>query len=244
MRSSASDPHKIRLQVFLSRNGVCSRREAMPLIQSGHVKLNGKVNIEPSTPVDPDNDRIEVDGKLVNIKEFLYIMLHKPAGTVTTKKDTHDRETVFDLLPKNMIHLNSVGRLDKETEGLLLFSNDGDLVHRLSHPSFEVDKIYEVIIDGTLRPEELRTFEEGMMIDGKKTAPAEIRRSTPKGNNTELQVLIHEGRKRQLRIMFAQLGYKVVYLKRIAQGPLQLGELKRGKWRTLSSDEIKALKER
>lgn len=242
MKPSDSGQLNLRLQVFLSRNGVCSRREAMQLIQAGRIKVNGKVNIEPSTPVDPSRDRVEVDDKPVSTKEFLYVMLHKPAGFVTTKKDGFGTPTVYDLLPKNMIHLNSAGRLDKDTEGLLLFSNDGDLIHRLSHPSFQTDKVYEVIIDSHLRPQDKAAFEEGLMIEGKRTAPAKINDAAPAGKNTQLTVVIHEGKKRQIRVMFSQLGYNVIYLKRTAQGPLRLGDLKKGQWRALSAEEVSALK--
>lgn len=232
----------MRLQVFLSHNGVCSRRRAFDLVRAGRVALNGRVCREPSTPVDSRRDRVRVDGREVNEQSHAYVLLNKPAGYTTTKADRFARKTVLDLLPPEFRHLSPGGRLDKDTEGLLLLTNDGDAAYRLTHPKFNVGKTYFVRISGRLGAEQKDRLENGVVIGGRKTAPAEIKQVQFRGGQTGLTMTIHEGRKRQVRLMFAAAGHKVVYLKRIAQGPLTLGTLKRGKWRALSQREIDALK--
>ncbi len=232
----------MRLQLFLSRNGVCSRRKALPIILSGHVKVNGQVISEPSTEVDPQKDTIECDGKVIQGKGYSYLLLNKPAGYVTTKEDRFAEKTVFELLPQEYQHLVPVGRLDQDTEGLLLFTNDGDLTFGLTHPKFNIDKVYFVRIKGKLEQRHKTLLENGIMLEGKKTSPAKINNIKITGPQTELFITIHEGRKRQIRLMFAELGYPVVYLKRMAQGPLTLGNLPAGQWRELEQKEIEMLK--
>lgn len=234
---------KIRLQVFLSRNGVCSRRKAFDLVLGGRVSVNGQTVREPSTPVDPKKDKVCVDGREVKEKAYHYVLLNKPAGYVTTKSDPFAQKTVFDLLPRQFSHLSPVGRLDKDTEGLLLLTNDGDAAYRLSHPRFGVDKTYCVKIAGLLTAQQKSKIEEGVFVEGRKTAPAGIKDIQFLKNQTQMKIVIHEGRKRQIRLMFAQMGQKVVYLKRLSQGPLSLGALKIGRWRELTKEEIKILKE-
>ncbi len=231
----------IRLQVFLSHNGVCSRREAMVVVQSGRVTVNGVIVKEPSTPVDPLKDKITVDGNLIEAKHFDYLMLNKPAGYVTTKEDAHAERTVMDLLPPDLQHVVPVGRLDKDTEGLLLMTNDGDLTFKLTHPKFDVDKTYMVRIGGPLIAEKKRRVEQGVIIDGKVTFPARISGIRTMKEETEFLMTIHEGRKRQVRLMMKAVGCAVVYLKRVAHGALNLGELPIGKWRALTSQEVMQL---
>lgn len=242
MKPSDSEPSKIRLQVFLSHNGVCSRRRAFDVIQEGKVTVNGHVVREPSTPVHSPTDRICVDGKEVKSKSFDYVLLNKPRGYVTTKADRFADKTVFDLLPKKYAHLSTVGRLDKDTEGLLLLTNDGDTNYQLTHPRFHVDKIYEVRIGGRLKAEDKKRLEKGVVIDHKKTSPAKIRDVQYGPRTTEFLIAIHEGRKRQIRVMLARVGHKVIYLKRIQQGPLKLGTLKVGSFRALTEKEIKEIR--
>jgi 23S rRNA pseudouridine2605 synthase len=232
----------MRLQVVLSHNGVCSRREAMGVVLSGRVTLNGVVNKEPSTQVDPRKDKVTVDGRKIEVKSFDYIMLHKPAGFVTTKEDAHAERTVMDLLPKNMQHVVPVGRLDKDTEGLLLLTNDGDLTFRLTHPQFQVDKTYVVRIGGPLLTEKKHKLQDGVMIEGHKTAPAQILDIKTADGETEFLMIIREGKKRQVRLMMKAVGCSVRYLKRISQGALQLGKLALGQWRELTASEIAAVK--
>jgi len=242
MKPSDKDPFKLRLQVYLSRNGICSRRKAFDIIQEGRVILNGKICREPSTPVDPQRDHVSVDSKKIKRKPYEYVLINKPSGYTTTKSDVHAQKTVLQLIPKKFQHLSPVGRLDKDSEGLLLLTNDGDIAFCLTHPKFNIDKNYFVRILGRLDMESKKKMERGVMIDGKKTAPAQIKGVRLLKDKTELSITIHEGRKRQIRYMFAKLGHRVIYLKRLKQGPLVLGPLKKGAWRLLNKVEIDSVK--
>jgi len=242
MTLTDSEAPKIRLQVFLSRNGVSSRRDAMGIIQRGQVTVNGKVTTEPSTPVDPERDAVKVYGKLVQKKEFLYVLMNKPAGYMTTTDDPHAEHIVFDLLPKTFKHLMPVGRLDKDTEGLLLFTNDGDLAEHLTHPRFSIKKTYLAKIKGSLERDERLRLEGGIYIEGRKTAPAHVKILKLGPRETQCTIEIKEGKKRQIRIMFAKVGHPVVHLKRIAIGPIRADDLERGQWRFLRKEEVKLLK--
>lgn len=232
----------LRLNVFLAHQGVCSRRKAMDVIAGGHVSVNGRVVREPSTPVDPIKDRVSVDGKNVAKKAYEYIMLNKPVDYVTTREDRFAQKTVLDLLPSELRHLNPVGRLDKNTEGLLIMTNDGELANQLTHPRYDVDKTYVVQIQKKLSPEDQKKLEVGVMVEGEKTAPAKITELKLLKNGCEFSITIHEGRKRQIRLMLAEVGHYVTFLKRIQQGPLALGTLQTGKFRVLTPAEITALK--
>lgn len=214
----------------------------MRVIQDGRVTLNGVQVKEPSTPVDPSRDRVTVDGRKIEARNLEYVMLHKPAAFVTTKEDEHAERTVMDLLPQHLKHLVPVGRLDKDTEGLLLLTNDGDLTFQMTHPQFEVDKKYLVRIGGPLVAEKRRRLQEGVMIEGGVTAPARILDVKETDGQTEFMLVIHEGRKRQVRLMMKALGCSVRYLKRLSQGPLELGDLPVGHWRALTASEIALLK--
>lgn len=232
----------MRLQVFLSHNGVCSRRDAMKVVSEGHVSVNGEVVREPSTPVDPDRDKIMVDGQRIQRKQYDYILLNKPAGYVTTTEDRHAEQIVLDLLPSKYRHVRPVGRLDKETEGLLFLTNDGDLTHRLTHPKFNIDKTYFVRILGQLAPEIRTKLEKGMKIEGEMTLPAKISEVHRNSKHTEFLMTIHEGKKRQIRVMLAACKRKVIYLRRLNHGPLKLGDLRKGGWRALTDAEVFELK--
>lgn len=237
------DAQKLRLQVFLSHNGFCSRREAMGVVQSGRVTVNGQKISEPSYKVDPEKDVVTVDGKTVHKKSYEYILMNKPSGYMTTTDDPHAEKTVLDLLPENLRNLNPVGRLDKDTEGLLLLTNDGDLAYRLTHPKFNIDKVYFVQISGILQDEQRKRLEQGIKLDGGKTSPARVRnlRVSPSQKTSEFELIIHEGRKRQIRLMVGVLGHRVIYLSRIAQGALTLSGLLPGQWRLLNPQEIQSL---
>lgn len=226
----------MRLLIFLARTGSCSRRKALDSIKSGHVCVNGQKVTEPSFPI-KDADIVLWNNRRVTIQEKVYILLNKPKGVTTTAADRFAEKTVLDLLPRRFKHLFPVGRLDKDTTGLLLLTNDGDLAYSLTHPSFEVDKTYMALLDKKLSAEDKRILESGIMLDGKKTALCRISKS----GHTDVRVTIHEGRKRQIRRMFASLGYYVVDLCRLRQGPLNLGNLKTGAWRFLEKDEIASL---
>lgn len=242
MKPSAKDSDHLRLQVYLSRSGHCSRRKAFDLIQAGRVYVNGRLVTEPSTPVNPITDRVSAEGRAVIYKNFDYIVLNKPKGYVTTKSDPHAGKTVYALVPKEYHHLSPAGRLDKDSEGLLLFTNDGGLAYSLTHPKFESDKVYAVTVEGKLTAGGVKKLCDGVNLDGKKTSPAQIAHLAPRGARTAFQMTIHEGRKRQIRRMLESIGHKVVDLKRIQQGPLALRNLKLGEWRKLDADEIKALR--
>lgn len=232
----------MRLQVFLSRNGVASRRDALDLIKKGNVELNGKTVYEPSTDVDENCTGVSVDGERVKPRKFVYVMLNKPKGYMTTKEDKFADRTVYDLLPKKLGHLAPVGRLDKDTEGLLLLTNDGDAAYKLTHPKFNVDKTYYVVLRERLEHQKRLKVEQGVYLDGIKTLPAKIKIIKLLRDRTELNITVHEGKKRQIRRMFANVKTKVQYLKRLAQGPLKLGNLKTGCARELTLKEIASIR--
>ena len=219
--------NNMRIQRFIALNSAYSRRTAEKLIDEGLVKLNGKIVIEQGVKIKP-GDSIKVKGKLLKpIEETMTIMLNKPAGYVTTKNDEFNRQTVMDLIPyKNLV---PVGRLDKDTEGLLLFTNDGDLAYNLTHPKFEHEKEYEVRLRDPLSKEDKEKLEKGVKFDRKVTAPAKIFKVKGK----ECNIIIHEGRKRQIRRMFEVIGNKVIYLKRIRIGKFKLGKLQKGKFKNI-----------
>lgn len=227
----------MRLQVFLSHGGACSRRKALALILSGKVSVNGALCLEPSHPVDPDSDTVLLFGAPVSLKKKIYLLLNKPSGTVTTAYDRFAPKTVLDLLPKEFRHLHPAGRLDKDTKGLLLLTNDGDLAYRLTHPSFEVNKTYRARLSKPMDDRDIQRLEKGVLLDAKKTAPCKIKKVSP----AEVEMTIHEGRKRQVRRMFALLNYGVLDLIRIKQGSLDLGGLKTGAWRLLAPQEVAQL---
>ena len=233
---------KVRLQVYLSHNGVCSRRKAMDIIQQGDVKVNGTIVREPSFPVDASKDKVTVDGKGVRAKDYLYVLLYKKQGFVTTKSDRFASQTVYQLLPKKWRHLAPVGRLDKDTEGLLLMTNDGDVAFKLTHPKFRLDKTYYVIVDGMVDLKTKKRIERGIILDGRKTAPAKVMYLKSGRRQSSFQLTLHEGRKRQIRLMCQRLGHRVQYLKRLRQGPLTLGNLKPGETRLLKKSEVEKLK--
>lgn len=232
----------MRLQKYLASCGVASRRTAEKLIAEGHVSVDGETVTEMGVQVEIGQD-IRVDGKLVTPEpEKYYIMYHKPAGEVTTASDPEGRATVLDKFRDFPVRLYPVGRLDYDSEGLLLLTNDGDLTERMLHPSREVDKVYLARVSNILTPEEARRLENGVMVDGRKTARAKVRILGAKGLYTDILVSIHEGRNRQVRKMVEQVGHQVVMLRRIRFGPLKLEDLPRGMWRELTPDELRELK--
>lgn len=242
MKHSANEQNKIRLQVFLSHHGICSRRKAMDLVKEGKVSVNGRIVLEPSTPVDVNKDEIFFENKKVGVKTYDYVLLYKPQGYTTTLEDPFAEKLVLELIPENLKHVKPVGRLDKNTEGLLLLTNDGNVAHKLTHPSFHIDKIYLVEIKGVLRNEDKEHLEKGVVFKGRKSAACKIFDIKKDKDRTTLRIAIHEGRKRQVREMFGALKYPVVFLKREQQGPLKVGSLKPGEFRLLTASEITVLK--
>lgn len=234
----------MRLQSAISRHGTASRRKSASIIEEGRVTVNGRIVRQRGYAVDPDADDIAVDGKrLKRSAKKVYILINKPKGVITSKSDPENRMTIFDILPRALGVTHSVGRLDKETTGLLLLTNDGELTYRLTHPRFEVRKRYMVDCEGNISEKEICVLERGMFINGRKTAPAKIEIQRADERNTELFIEIHEGRKRQIRNMFLFLGHPVKSLERVSYEFLKLGNLKRGEFRHLTSEEVRQLKE-
>ncbi|MFC1594412.1 pseudouridine synthase [Candidatus Omnitrophota bacterium] len=232
----------LKLQLFLSHNGICSRRDALQHIFDGRVTVNGASVTEPSYKINPNVDVVCFNGVKIKEKSYEYVLLHKLKGYVTTLQDAHAQRTVMDLLPFHLRHLRPVGRLDKDTEGLLLLTNDGDIAFRLTHPRFSVSKSYYVQTADKVTWEQIKRLEKGVRIDGKRTAPARISSVNAKGRKTTFIMVIHEGRKRQIRRMLSAIGHTVIYLKRIKQGPLELTGVAPGRWRLLKKSEIESLK--
>lgn len=231
-----------RLQKVIAQAGIASRRKAEELIANGKVKVNGKVVTELGTKVDPLKDNIEVNGKQIKQEKLVYILLNKPKGYITTADDPQNRPIVFDLIRDIPQRLHSVGRLDFDTAGLLLLTNDGDLTYKLTHPKFEKEKIYLVRVKGRITQKVIKNLERGVELEDGKTAPAKVKLVKLKRDFSLLKLTIHEGRNRQIRRMMETVGFPVIYLKRIQLGPLTLGNLKTGQYRNLTQKEIKFLK--
>ncbi len=232
----------MRLQKYIASCGVASRRAAEKLIADGHVTVDGELVTEMGTQVE-SGQSVCVDGQEVALEpEKHYILYHKPAGEVTTVSDPEGRATVLDKFKDYPVRLFPVGRLDYDSEGLLLLTNDGDLTESLLHPSREVEKVYLARVSNQLTTADTKRMEAGVMLDGRRTAPAKARilRQTPM--YTDLMITIHEGRNRQVRRMVEAVGHQVVMLRRVRFGPLKLDELPRGMWRPLTNEEIEALK--
>lgn len=232
----------VRLNRYLARAGVASRRAADRLIESGRVRVNGQPVRTLGETVDPERDAVEVDGRPVRpAAPPVYLILNKPPGVVTTLSDPEGRPTVAGLLPRLDARVFPVGRLDADSTGLLLLTNDGDLAYRLTHPSFEIPKTYVVGVEGEPGAGDLERLRRGVFLEGRLTAPAEVEIVRREGGRTRLRVEIHEGRKREIRRMLETLGFRVSSLERIAFAGLTLRGLKRGRWRALTPVEVRRL---
>ena len=230
-----------RLNKYLASCGVASRRECDKLIESGVVKVNGKVATLGATV--EENDQVTVRGKRVGQKSKLfYIMLHKPKGCVTTVKDEAGRKTVMDFVTDVPARLFPVGRLDYDTEGLLLLTNDGEIANLLTHPKNKVEKTYVARLSGSLSEAERKQLEEGVTIDGAPTAPAKVKILQRDEHHTRVEVTITEGRNHQVKKMFEAVGKEVEFLKRVSVGELHLGGLQRGTYRFLNDKELAYVK--
>lgn len=233
----------MRLNKFLASCGAASRRGADELISSGRVRVNSIVVTELGKMVEMDNDTVTLDGKKVEpVSKMTYIMLYKPKGCITSLRDEKGRKTVYDYLDVEVPHLVPVGRLDYDTEGLLLLTNDGELVNRLAHPSGEVPKSYLVRAEGEFPEHILAKLRKGVEIDGVKTKRSKVKLLEQGEKEAKLLVTITEGRNRQVRRMFEAVERNVVFLKRVAIGDLRLGGLARGAWRYLREEEVEYLK--
>jgi 23S rRNA pseudouridine2605 synthase len=232
---------EVRLQKYLAEAGVASRRKSEELILRGRVEVNGAKVTELGTRVGAC-DVVRIDGKEVRrVEKKVYIMLNKPPGYVTTAKDQFSRKTVLDLIQGVEERIYPVGRLDYETSGLLLLTNDGELAFKLTHPGREIEKVYHARISGFLEEKDVKSFERGMRIEDYVTAPAKLKLVEKLADSSVVEVTIHEGRNRQVRKMFEAIGRRVLKLRRVATGPLRLGGLEEGRWRYLTEKEIKAL---
>lgn len=233
----------MRLQKFMAKAGVASRRKSEEIILDGKVSVNGNIIKELGYKVDPDNDEVKVNGKTISIeKKKLYIAINKPVGYITTVSDQFDRKTVIDLVPSVESRIYPVGRLDYDTSGLLLLTNDGDLTYKLTHPSHEIDKTYIAKVKGIPTNEELTDFKNGLRIENYVTSPAQIKILRKNNNSSILEITIHEGKNRQVRKMCDAINHPVIDLKRVRIGKIQLSDLKEGQYRYLDSKEIDYLK--
>lgn len=231
-----------RLQKVMAHAGVASRRKSEDIITQGRVKVNGEVVTELGTRVEPD-DLIEVDGKAISQEKKVYILLNKPAGYITTVDDPRGRKTVLDLIDGVRQRIYPAGRLDYDTSGLLLLTNDGELTYTLTHPSHMIEKTYRVEVKAHPGPEKLGRLEKGIELEDGLTAPAVVEKISRKKNSTIFNLTIHEGRNRQVRRMCEHIGYPVIKLKRIKIGFLKINGLSEGEWRFLNEREVKGLKE-
>lgn len=233
----------IRLQKYLARSGVASRRASEVLIAEGRVKVNGRVVTEMGTKVVPSVDEVRLDDAVVSLHtDHTTLMLHKPAGYLTSMRDPRGRPCVAELVPCDRYPgLFPVGRLDFDTTGLLLFSTDGQLGNALLHPSHQVNKTYEAWVEGCPSEKSLQRLRQGLQLDDGPTQPAHVERVACRQNETLVRLTIHEGRKRQVKRMMAAVGHPVVRLHRKRFGPLELGDLPCGQYRELTQSEVEAL---
>lgn len=233
----------MRLNKFLSKAGIASRRGADQLLLQGRVAVNGEIVAALGTVIDEDNDRVTFDGKPVEFpKEYIYLILHKPVGYLVTRRDQFNRPTVMSLVGKYANTLKPVGRLDFDSSGLLVMTNDGEFAFRLSHPRFEIDKKYLVKCEGYLSDDEASELCNGIKLEDGLTSPAELELIARNRTFSRFYLTIHEGKKRQIRRMCRAVGRKVMRLKRVAVGDIELGDLRSGRSRILKKEEIDGLK--
>ena len=232
----------MRINKYIALCGVASRRKAEELILAGRVTVNDEVMTELSYKVDEENDIVKVDDKLIKEEnKLVYILLNKPEGYITTVKDQFDRPSVLDLVSDIKERVYPIGRLDYETSGLLLLTNDGDLTYKLTHPKHEVDKTYVARVKGKLTKEEIERFKTGLKIEDYTTAPAKLKviKYDEQRDSSLLEIKIHEGKNRQVRKMCKAINHPVLRLKRTAMGKIRIGECEIGKYRYLTEDEVK-----
>ncbi|MBE5040650.1 pseudouridine synthase [Ructibacterium gallinarum] len=233
----------MRLQKFLAGCGVASRRGAEVLIKEGRIKVNGNTVTAMGVQIDENKDQVEFDGRLVQPeKKMVYIMLNKPAGYVTTVSDDKGRDTVMSLVQDIPVRIYPVGRLDYDTEGLLLMTNDGDITYRITHPKNQVEKTYVAEVTGNITMDTLLRLRSGIYLDGVKTRPAKVEVIGATQYGTKLEITIHEGKNRQVRRMFEEVGCIVKRLKRTREAGLILGHVPLGRWRRLTESEVNMLK--
>lgn len=238
----------MRLQAYLSQSGVASRRSVIDELEAGKVKVNGEVVRIPSYPIWPGKDEVTYEGQPVTLSSNkLYFIFNKPRGVISTAQDTHGRKTVLDFFKHVKERLYPVGRLDQETTGLLLITNDGDMANKLMHPKYGIAKIYEALLDREITSDEVNTLKAGVVLKDEegefKTAPCQIKILNARDGKSKVEVELHEGHKRQIRLMFKSVGINVIYLHRKFYGPLNLKGLTPGKSRPLNQQEVLLLKQ-
>lgn|SRR5690606_9484071 len=232
-----------RLQKYMARCGVASRRNCEKIIKQGRVSVNGEIVLTMGIKINPAIDVVRVDGKIINPeKEYIYILLNKPAGYITSVNDPQGRPTVMDLIDGVDNRIYPVGRLDYESEGLLLLTNDGELAYYLTHPKYEIKKQYRVVVAGNPEEKDIETLRKGVDIGDYTTWPAQVERIKTNKENSVFRIVIHEGKNRQVRRMFETIGHPVIYLRREKLGNITLGSLKVGEWRYLTQKEVEELK--
>lgn len=233
----------MRLQKYMAKSGIASRRKSEKMIEEGLVKLNGKIVTEQGIDIDPDKDIVMVDDKIIRLEENkIYIMLNKPLGYVTTMDDEKNRKIIMDLIENVDERIYPIGRLDMDTSGLMLLTNDGKLTNKITHPRNQVVKKYIAIVNGTPNKLELTKFRKGLMIDGRRTSPAKIKIMKNYETESILEIEINEGRNRQIRKMCEAINHPIKKLKRVSIGEIQLGGLPVGEWRYLDEEEMKYIK--
>ena len=234
----------MRLQRFLAEAGIASRRSAESLIRQGRVAVNARIITQVGTRLDPASDSVTVDGRPVRVRPKLYLALHKPPNVVSTRRDEHGRRTVLDLLPRAWAQtLYPVGRLDRDTEGLLLLTNDGDFCLRVSHPRYQVPKLYRATVRGRAPGSTPDALVQGRLCEGEKLRARRARMVSANNSRSVLELELTEGRNREVRRLLQALGLKLERLVRLQIGPVRLGELPLGKWRSLTPSEIRGLRE-
>ena len=231
----------MRLQKFLAACGVASRRRAERLIEEGRVLVNGQPP-RIGDSIDPEVDRVTVDGEAVSEQGKVYVMLNKPKGVVTSAKDTHDRPTVLECTAGVRARVFPVGRLDMDAEGALLLTNDGELAYRLMHPRYEIKKVYQAWVQGRMTPDAAAQIERGVLLEDGPSAPAEVRIVTTAPRSTLIRVILHEGRKREVKRLCAAVGHPVVSLRRLSVGGVEAQGLRSGEWRYLNDEEVARLR--
>jgi len=233
---------KIRINKFLARCNLGSRRQVEELVEKGKIKINEEMVTDLSTKIDPLKDKVSYNGKILNlIEDKIYLMLNKPKKYLVSRRDDYGRKTVYELLPDFGVHLFAIGRLDYNSEGLLLFTSDGDFANRIIHPRYKLPKVYKVNVKGYLKREQIKALREGVEIESGKTQPALVYIKYSDENSMVLRMTIFEGKKRQIRYMIKAVGGEVTGLKRLQIGSINLGKLPPGMWRILKPSEIVAL---
>jgi len=232
----------IRINKFLARCNLGSRRQVEDFIRDGKVIVNGEVTTDLSTMIDPENDKVSYNGKQLNvIADKIYVMMNKPKNYLVSSRDDFGRKLVYELLPDFGVHLFAIGRLDYNSEGLLLFTSDGDFANRIMHPRFKLPKVYRVTVKGQLQKDQIERLRKGVKIKSGKTLPAQVHVKQRGENTMQLKITIYEGQKRQIRYMVKAVGSEVIDLKRLQIGCVNLGKLPPGMWRLMKPSEVTGL---